>query len=258
MKYGIANISITPMRFEASDRSEMVNQILFGEAYKVLDLRAKWVKIRLSHDSYEGWICKKQFSEITQDIYQAISEKTHFYNYNLIDALSTEEGDIIPIGLGSTLPFYDGEHCMINDTIFQFEGASQPPGKHSKKDIVNTAYMYLHTPYLWGGRTPMGIDCSGLTQMVYRMNGISIPRDASQQIELGESLSFIEEAEPGDLAFFDDTEGNIIHVGIILENNQVLHASGKVRIDSIDQQGIFNKELGEYSHKLRLIKQMFK
>ena len=90
------------------------------------------------------------------------------------------------------------------------------------------------------------------------MNGISIPRDASQQIELGESLSFIEEAEPGDLAFFDDTEGNIIHVGIILENNQVLHASGKVRIDSIDQQGIFNKELGEYSHKLRLIKQIFK
>jgi cell wall-associated NlpC family hydrolase len=103
----------------------------------------------------------------------------------------------------------------------------------------------------------MGIDCSGLTQMAYRLNGRAIPRDASQQIKLGSTLSFIEEAEPGDLAFFDDAEGAIIHVGIILENNQILHASGKVRIDSIDQQGIFNKDLGEHTHKLRLIKQLF-
>ena len=257
MKYGIANISIIPMRVEASDRAEMVNQILFGEAYKVLELRAKWIKIRLSHDSYEGRICKKQFSEIDEDMYKQVSTETSYYNYNLIDALSTEEGDMIPIGLGSTLPFYDGEHCLINDTIFLFDGAHKPCEKHSKKDIVNTAFMYLHAPYLWGGRTPMGIDCSGFTQMAYRLNGRSIPRDASQQIELGDSLSFIEESEPGDLAFFDDPEGNIVHVGIILENNQILHASGKVRIDSIDQQGIFNKELGEHTHKLRLIKQVF-
>ena len=107
-----------------------------------------------------------------------------------------------------------------------------------------------------GGRTPMGVDCSGFTQMVYRLNGKHIPRDASQQVDLGVTLSFIEEAESGDLAFFDDAEGNIIHVGIILENNHIIHASGKVRIDRIDQQGIFNKDLGEHTHKLRIIKKV--
>ena len=257
MNYGIAHISIIPMRFEANDRAEMVNQILFGEHYKVIEKRAKWLKIRLAHDKYEGWICRKQYFEIDKTQFLSLSEETQFYNYNLIDALSTERGEIIPIGLGSTLPFYDKEHCTINNTKFHFEGAHKPCEKHTKKDIVDTAFMYLHAPYLWGGRTPMGIDCSGFTQMAYRLNGRAIPRDASQQIELGITLSFIEEAEPGDLAFFDDAEGNIVHVGIILENNQILHASGKVRIDSIDQQGIFNKELGEHTHKLRLIKQIY-
>ena len=174
-----------------------------------------------------------------------------------MDALSTDSGDMIPIGLGSTLPFYDGEHCLINDQRFHFEGAQQPNEKNRKSDVVNTAFMYLHAPYLWGGRSPMGIDCSGFTQMAYRLNGKSIPRDASQQIKFGRTLSFIEEAEPGDLAFFDDAEGNIVHVGMILENNHILHASGKVRVDRVDQQGIFNEELGTHTHKLRLIKDIF-
>lgn len=245
------------MRAEANDRAEMVNQILFGEHYKVIEKRSKWLKIRLAHDKYEGWICKKQHLEIDKEQFNRLSEDTAYYNYNLIDAISTEKGEMIPISLGSTLPFYDGKNSIINNSKFQFDGAHKPCEKHSKGDIVDTAYMYLHAPYLWGGRTPMGIDCSGYTQMVYRLNGRTIPRDASQQIELGNTLSFIEEAEAGDLAFFDDSEGNIVHVGLILENNQILHASGKVRIDSIDQQGIFNKELGEHTHKLRLIKQLF-
>jgi len=257
MKYGIAHISIVPMRAEPSDKAEMVNQLLFGEHYKIIEKRAKWLKIRLAHDHYEGWICHKQYFQIDKAQYLSLSEDIQYYNYNLIDALTTDLGDIIPIGLGSTLPFYDGNHCLINGIRFQFEGAHKPKTKINKMDVVNTAYMYLHAPYLWGGRTPMGVDCSGFTQMAYRLNGISILRDASQQVELGTTLSFIEEAEPGDLAFFDDAEGTIIHVGMILENNHILHAYGKVRIDRIDQQGIFNKQLGEHTHKLRLIKQIF-
>lgn len=257
MKYGIAHISIIPMRIEPNDRSEMVNQILFGEHYKVIEKRAKWLKVRLAHDNYEGWICYNQYLKIDKSQFISLSEETQYYNYNLIDALDTDDGDIIPIGLGSTLPFYNEEYCLINGSIFHFEGAHKPCKKHTKKDIVDTAFMYLHAPYLWGGRTPMGIDCSGFTQMVYRLNNRTIPRDASQQVKLGITLSFIEEAEPGDLAFFDDSEGNIIHVGIILENNHILHASGKVRIDRIDQQGIFNKEQGKHTHKLRIIKQIY-
>ena len=116
--------------------------------------------------------------------------------------------------------------------------------------------MYLNAPYLWGGKTPFGIDCSGFTQMVYKLNGFALPRDAYQQAEIGETLSFVEEAEPGDLAFFDDDEGNIIHVGMVLEQGTIIHASGKVRIDALDHQGIYNKELKNYSHKLRLIKKI--
>ena len=232
------------MRSDPTDKAEMVNQLLFGEHYKIIEKRAKWFKIRLSHDNYVGWICYKQYFQIDKAQYLSLSEDIQYFNPNLIDALTTDSGDIIPISLGSTLPFYDGNHCLINGIRFQFESTYKPKSKINKTDVVNTVYMYLHAPYLWGGRTPMGVDCSGLTQMAYRLNGISIPRDASQQVELGTTLSFIEEAEPGDLAFFDNSEGLIIHVGMILENNHIIHASGKVRIDRIDQQGIFNKQLG--------------
>lgn len=256
MDYGIADVSIIPMRFEASDRAEMVNQILFGEHFKVVQKKAQWVKVRLAHDQYEGWICRKQYFEIDKAQFLSLSDDPIFFNPHLMDALSTDNGELIPIGLGSLLPFFDGKSCLVNSHRLHFEGGQCLPEKFNKSNIVNTAYVFLHAPYLWGGRTPMGVDCSGLTQMAYRLNGMTLPRDASKQVELGTTLSFIEEAEPGDLAFFDNSEGEIIHVGIILENNHILHASGKVRIDRIDQQGVFNKELGQHTHKLRIIKQM--
>ena len=256
MNYGIALVSIIPMRFEANDRSEMVNQILFGEHFKVVHKKLHWVKVRLSHDQYEGWICKKQYFEIDKAQYMSLSDEITYFNPNLIDVLSTVSGELIPIGLGSLLPFYDGQTCLINNIRLNFEGGKAFTKKYNKFNVINTAYMFLHAPYLWGGRTPMGVDCSGLTQMAYRLNGKFLPRDADKQVEFGSTLSFIDEAEPGDLAFFDNSEGDIIHVGIILENNHIIHASGKVRVDRLDQQGIFNKELGQHTHKLRIIKEI--
>jgi cell wall-associated NlpC family hydrolase len=128
--------------------------------------------------------------------------------------------------------------------------------KGSVKNILSTAYLFLNAPYLWGGKSPFGIDCSGFTQITYKINGYKLPRDANQQVELGEPLSFVEEAEAGDLAFFDNEEGKIVHVGILLDNQQIIHASGCVKIDKFDHYGIFSSDTKKYSHTLRVIKRI--
>ena len=251
MNYGISNLSIVPMRNEAADQSEMVNQVIFGEHFKVLEIRKKWSKIRLAHDSYEGWICNKQWIEIEEDIYKQLDKEVATITTDIIDIITKNHHQ--PIVIGSILPSYKSGHALINNEMYQFDGLTTP-GFIKKDKLVENALMYLNAPYLWGGRSPLGIDCSGFTQMVYRLQGVDLPRDAYQQAEVGTTLSFVEESEPGDLAFFDNTEGKITHVGIILEDNHIIHASGKVRIDRIDQQGVFNTEIGNHTHKLRLIK----
>jgi len=139
--------------------------------------------------------------------------------------------------------------------MYKFNG-KKTQGFSQKKHLINNALIFLNAPYLWGGRTPFGIDCSGFTQIIYRLQGIKIPRDAYQQADLGTPLNFIEESEEGDLAFFNNNEGKIVHVGLIMKNNQIIHASGKVRIDKIDQKGIFNIEKNKHTHKLRIIKKL--
>ena len=251
MNYGISNLSIVPIRNEAADQSEMVNQVIFGEHFKVLEIRKKWSKIRLAHDSYEGWICNKQWIEIEEDIYKQLDKEVATITTDILDIITKTHHQ--PIVIGSILPSYKSGHALINNEMYQFDGLTTP-GFIKKDKLVENALMYLNAPYLWGGRSPLGIDCSGFTQMVYRLQGVDLPRDAYQQAEVGTTLSFVEESEPGDLAFFDDAEGKITHVGIILEDNHIIHASGKVRIDRIDQQGVFNTEIGNHTHKLRLIK----
>ena len=251
MKYGISNLSIVPMRNEPTDNSEMINQLLFGEHFKILEIRKKWSKIRLSHDSYEGWICNKQYLIISEEDYIQLDKDISTITTDILDIINKDHQQ--PIVVGSILPFYKSGHAIINNEMYKFDGLTTP-GFVKKVKIVENAFIYLNAPYLWGGRSPMGIDCSGFTQMVYRLQGIDLPRDAYQQAKVGTSLSFVDESEPGDLAFFDNSEGKITHVGIILEDNYIIHSSGKVRIDRIDQQGIFNTELGLHTHKLRLIK----
>ena len=251
MQYGISNLSIIPMRNETADQSEMVNQIIFGEHFKILDWRKEWSRIRLAHDNYEGWICNKQLIEITKEEYEQLDTDVPTITTDILDIITKNKHQ--PIVIGSILPNYKSGHALINNEMYQFDGLTTQ-GFTQKKKLIENALMYLNTPYLWGGRSPLGIDCSGFTQMVYRLQGIKLPRDAYQQADVGTSLSFVDESEPGDLAFFDNKEGKIVHVGIILEDNHIIHASGKVRIDRIDQQGIFNSEIGSHTHKLRLIK----
>ena len=246
------------MRLEAADQSEMISQVLFGEHYKVIDERKNWIKIRLAWDGYEGWIDRKQWLEITKTKYDQYDKKSAFHcSLELVSIVELTSSEVMqPILLGSSLPELKESTFTLGNVSGKFEGAFFEGVSKEKSKLIENAYMFLNAPYLWGGRATFGIDCSGFTQMVYKMNGIKLPRDAYQQADIGLTLSFVEESEPGDLAFFDNDEGRIIHVGILLENNYIVHASGKVRIDRIDHQGIFNVETKRYTHKLRLIKRI--
>ncbi len=255
MQYGICNLSIIPVRIEQNDASEMVTQLLFGEHFKVLEAQKKWSKIRNAFDNYEGWIDNKQYELITEETYSNLENTTISLAADLIDFATDENNQFSTVCIGSNLPFYNNQNLILNTTKFHYEGEIFTK-KLSKESIIEIAYKFLNTPYLWGGKTPFGIDCSGFTQMVYKLCGYKLLRDASQQATQGEVLSFIEESEPGDLAFFDNNEGIITHVGIIMKDNYIIHAHGKVRIDMIDHSGIFNLDNQKHTHKLRVIKKI--
>ena len=255
MLYGICNLSIVPLRLEASDASEMVSQILFGEEFKVLERELKWSKIELSYDGYIGYIDNKQYEEIDEETFNNLSNSKDYYTTEIIDFVTTKENDLSTISIGSRLPFYHNNHFTIGTKDYFYDG-NVSSEKLAKKEIIRKAFQFLNTPYLWGGKSPFGIDCSGFTQMVYKLNGYKLLRDASQQATQGEALSFIEESEPGDLAFFDNNEGEIVHVGLIMQDNYIIHAHGKVRIDRLDHTGIYNVDQKTHTHKLRVIKKV--
>ncbi|MGQ2983921.1 C40 family peptidase [Flavobacterium sp.] len=251
--FGICDLAIVPLRLEPSDRSEMTSQVLFGEHFRILEQTQKWSRIEMGYDSYEGWIDNKQFRIISESDYHTLQSTPAVLNADLIEYTTGSNNSLMPIPLGAAVTFLD--HPALNVDNFAFEGL-KASGMTSKQSLVQTAYMYLNAPYLWGGKTPFGIDCSGMVQMVYKLNGYDLLRDASQQATQGEALSFIEESEPGDLAFFDNEEGRIIHVGIIMEDNYIIHAHGKVRIDRLDHLGIYNIDTKRHTHKLRVIKKI--
>jgi cell wall-associated NlpC family hydrolase len=243
LKKGIILELAVPMRNEPSDRAEMVNQLLYGEQYEVLEEREKWISIKTIHDSYKGWIDLKQHSENKFDLL----EGDYCNAYVTLRHKQRGELNLTP---GSFLPSEE----ILREFNFELVENDQAP-----KDLRESCMLFLNAPYLWGGRTPYGIDCSGFTQLVFRLLCVSIPRDASEQVERGEQISFVEESREGDLAFFDNAEGRITHVGIILEEGgakKIIHASGRVRIDNLDHNGIFNEETQSYSHKLRTIKRI--
>lgn len=255
MLYGICNLSIVPLRAEESDLSEMTSQVLFGETFKIIEKQKEWSKICLTFDNYEGFIDNKQYVEITEDFYTKLSIEKQYFSGEIIDFITNNKNELTTVPMGSSLPFYKAGKLQINTELYVYEGTVLSE-KKSKNNIAQIAFNFLNTPFLWGGKTPFGIDCSGFTQLVYKLCGYPLLRDAKQQATQGEVLSFIEESEAGDLAFFDNEEGEIIHVGIILSDYHIIHAHGKVRIDTLDHSGIYNAELQKHTHKLRIIKKM--
>ena len=191
----------------------------------------------------------------TEEEYERIRTAPKYFNSATASEIKDENGRIFSLTKGACFPGMEGKEVKIGPHRFHFNGPFQNSAK-DRNTLIETALSYTGTPYLWGGRTTFGIDCSGFTQMVYRMNGIYLPRDASQQAKKGTTLSFLEECQPGDLAFFDNAEGAIVHVGIVMEDYKIIHASGRVRIDTLDHSGIYNEELGKHTHKLRVLKSL--
>lgn len=253
--YHLCRVAVAPLRKEPSDRSEIVSQLLFGDRIKLLEKTEKWCRVITQHDDYEGWMDYKQLKLISEIAFLDEAAYMHLTPVQLDNTLIASNGTKYYLTPGSTLPNYKEGFCSVGDERFEVTSTPFVPNRsHFKENIEKTAKFFENTSYLWGGRTFFGIDCSGFVQTVYNLNGIQLRRDASQQAEQGKVVDFLASATLGDLAFFDNEEGKITHVGLMLNNHEIIHSAGKVHIDPIDNQGIYSVELGRYTHKLRIIK----
>ena len=258
LAYAYCNVPVMPVRSEASHRAEQVNQLLFGEKVEIQEVNNKeWARIASAWDDYEGWCKLSQLKVVQKKEYR---KETKYLSANHAGKLVMPEGETL-LPLGSELVSMKGGNLVPVNEPGKFKGKKLA----IKKAILNcealkeAAMKYLHAPYLWGGRSVAGLDCSGLTQMVFKLCNHKLPRDASQQAEAGAVVDFLQHAECGDLAFFDEKDGRITHVGMLLDNQTIIHAtetSGRVVIDRIDQGGIISVSLKRRTHNLRMVRRV--
>ena len=241
---GICQIPLIPCRSEPSDRSEMVNQLLFGETYELVEAEEKWLKVKTHGDNYECWISRNQHSEK-----KGQRAQKYIVDQKFAPAFYKDEAIFLPAG--SIVE--DPRSIQIGEKNFILENEIQG---RTPEDLEKFAKSFLNAPYLWGGKTFMGIDCSGYSQVLFRCMGIAIPRDAWQQEEKGSKIEYGEH-KLGDLAFFSNEEGKVTHVGLIIQKNEIIHASGKVRIDTFGERGISNSDSGIQTHQLFSVKRYF-
>ncbi|MES2005740.1 MAG: C40 family peptidase [Bacteroidota bacterium] len=252
MSFVICMVPVAPLRKEDAHRSEMVSQILFGELAEVLEERKLFTRIRCLYDGYEGWCQTSQLIAIGPALVDSNSTRICSDWENLVEL----NGQPMHLSMGTALGLFHDNTARINEYTLAYLGNAWDVSQSVFEDasIRKMAMQYLNTPYLWGGRSVFGIDCSGFVQQVFRFFGKKLPRDAYQQAGEGEVVGFLQEVKCGDLAFFDNEEGKITHVGLLFSPDMIIHSSGKVRIDKIDNMGIINSDTGERTHTLRIIK----
>lgn len=255
--YGVCRLSLVPVRQTPSDKAEQVTQLLFGDHYEVLasDATGKWLHIRIHFDQYEGWIDQKQHHAISKE-YFAYNNKAEFkITTDLTSSMLYNKSPKIVL-MGSIIPISSSELFKMEEQ-FAFNGDAKNLGQKREFEFLKSiALKYLNSPYLWGGKSPFGIDCSGFVQMVFKICGYKLLRDARQQVTQGRTIKSFQEAQPGDIAFFRNETGAIHHTGILLARERIIHSSGKVRLDNLTEQGIFNTETQQYTHELAEIRRI--
>lgn len=257
MKYAGCCVPVSALRSEPSHKSEMTSQLLFGECCILLEYgEQNWVKVKCRYDDYEGWCQLSHVVEIDEENYLNADKELTEEWVNEVDY----NGHHMYVPMGSSLTSLTHGKAFWRKNSVQYSGKVWKPlvVKINPKLIKQVAYKFLNTAYLWGGRSVYGIDCSGLSQVVYKFLNVRLPRDAWQQAEQGDTVNSLQEAVCGDLAFFDNEEGKITHVGIVLSPQEIIHSSGKVRLDKLDKEGIVNLETKQRTHKLKVIKRYFK
>jgi hypothetical protein len=253
---GICMAALVPVRKAPGEESEMVSQLLFGEYYFVSEILKKWLKITTVYDNYAGWIDRKFFHEaVVEEIREA---RMHPVLYSRVSEIGLPDGTLQLIPAGSSLPGYNEANQGFsigkqNYTIRSLSGELFLP---ASQKIPETAHVFMNTPYIWGGRSVFGFDCSGFIQSVYKIHGKPLPRDTDHQILAGEPIASLKDSVPGDLAFFCDEEGEVNHVGMVLAGSLIIHCSGWVRVDRLDEKGIFNREKGIYTHLLKEVRRI--
>lgn len=253
-QFAIITVPAAPVRAVANHRTEMKSQLLFGEAVKILKSpKGKWVKIRSLHDGYEGWLTKTLLHSVSEE---EANTMPSFVANDFINTIRFDNAEM-QIPFGSSLPFFENKTGRIGEKLYTFPGQVLQRDRQSitASKILLTAEKFLNVPYMWGGRTPLGIDCSGFVQIIFKQLGIDLPRDAWQQAQTGQLIKKVKNCQVGDLAFFH-IKKKIVHVGIVLPEGKIIHASGKVRIDTLTDKGIINTESGKKTNKLLLIKRI--
>src|SRR6478609_3684699 len=255
--FGICRLSVVPVRLEPADKGEMVTQLLFGDQYEVTQQSAdkKWLKIKIHYDHYEGWIDEKQHHTISKDYFDYLDQAEFKITTDITTSILYHKSPQV-ILMGSMIPISSSELFKMEEQ-FAFNGEAKNVGQKREFEFLkNTAIKYINAPYVWGGKSPFGIDCSGFTQMVFKISGYNLFRDSWQQGNQGKSVKSFHEARPGDLAFFKNNDGKIVHVGILLNEDKIIHASGRVRIDHFNEEGILNLETKIYTHQFAHIRRI--
>lgn len=258
-KYGVVLQPLVAARLSASERSEMVTQYLFGDILLVEKEDSEFYFVTSLYDNYSGWVCKGSI-HLVGDVSLLELKTTYMSTAQLADVFNLSDRSIIRLPLGSRLIGYNelNGRFGINGCEYQIHPSfvvnTQPA---SLEGILETAFSFKNAPYLWGGKTTLGIDCSGFVQQVYAIHGFELPRDARQQVEVGSAVDTLADAKQGDLLFFSSTvSSDISHVGLFLDSNRVIHASINVHVDSLDDVGIINKTTGSHSHLLKAIRRL--